>query len=288
MTNRKYLTPDALLASLSDRLQTRAKSGRLDIQRMRRQIAFDRLVVRLFSKEASPWVLKGGYALELRLNSSRATKDIDLDLKDRKLVSGSPKLRNAAILEKLREYTSIDLEDFFSFEIGESKMNIIATPYGGARFPVTAQVDDRVFAKFHLDVGVGNPIIEPLDYVKGEDWLAFAGIHTKEVTTLSLKQHFAEKIHAYTHPRDNANSRAKDLVDMLLLIRTGKMNTYKVKTAMQIVFEFRNTHPIPDKLNPPPRIWVTPFTRMAKECSLKTNLGEAFDEICDFLSECNS
>lgn len=265
MTNRKYLTPDALLASLSDRLQTRAKSGKMDIQRMRRQIAFDRLVVRLSCKDSSLWVLKGGYAMELRLDSSRSTKDVDLDLRDRKLLSEKSKLQNAAILEKLRKSTSIDLGDFFSFEIEESKMNIVATPYGGARFPVTAQVDGRVFAKFHLDVGFGNPIIEPLDYVKGEDWLAFAGIHTEEIATLSLEQHFAEKIHAYTHPRGSTNSRAKDFVDMLLLIRTNKMNIRKVKEAMQIVFEFRDTHPIPDNLNQPPRSWVTPFTRMAKE-----------------------
>ena len=63
MMSRKYLTADALLASLSDRLKTKAKSGKRDIQRMRRQIAFDRLVVRLFSEEVSSWVLKGGYAL---------------------------------------------------------------------------------------------------------------------------------------------------------------------------------------------------------------------------------
>ena len=71
MTNRKYLTPDALLASLSDRLKMKEKSGKLDIQRMRRQIAFDRLVVCLSSKETSLWVLKGGYAMELRLASFR-------------------------------------------------------------------------------------------------------------------------------------------------------------------------------------------------------------------------
>lgn len=288
MMSRKYLTADALLASLSDRLKTKAKSGKQDIQRMRRQIAFDRLVVRLFSEEVSSWVLKGGYALELRLNSSRATKDIDLDLRERNIISEDPELRNALILEKLRKYCSIDLEDFFSFEIEPSKMNIIATPYGGARFTVIAQVDGRVFARFHLDVGIGNPIIEPLDPIKGEDWLAFAGLHTREAAAISLEQHFAEKIHAYTHPRDNANSRAKDFVDMLLLIRTNKMSTRKVKEAMQIVFEFRGTHPVPNKLELPPRSWVTPFTRMAKECNLKANLGEAFEELSNFLSECNS
>ena len=33
-------------------------------------------------KAAYPWVLKGGYAMELRMHSARTTKDIDLTLHD--------------------------------------------------------------------------------------------------------------------------------------------------------------------------------------------------------------
>ena len=252
MISKKYLTADAFLASLSDRLK--AKSDKWDIQ--------------------------------MRLASSRTTKDVDLDLRERKIISANPELRNTLILEKLQKYISIDLEDFFSFEIKPSKMNIVGTPYGGARFPVIAQVDGHVFAKFHLNVGVGTPIIEPLDSVKGEDWLAFAELHTKEVVAISLEQHFVEKIHAYTQPRvKQDNSRSKDLVDMALLIRTGKLNISKVKAAMQIIFEFRGTHSVPNELELPPRSWGRPFTRMARECNLNTNLGEVFEEPCAFLEE---
>jgi hypothetical protein len=34
----------------------------LDLQRLRRQVAFDRLLCRLFRHADSPWLLKGGYA----------------------------------------------------------------------------------------------------------------------------------------------------------------------------------------------------------------------------------
>lgn len=71
MENRKYQTASALLNALSDRLKQRAASGAGDIQTMRRQVAFDRLLVRLFSKEPSLWVLKGGYALEIRIAISQ-------------------------------------------------------------------------------------------------------------------------------------------------------------------------------------------------------------------------
>jgi len=40
--------------------------------------AFDRLLCRLFAKPNAPWLLKGGYALELRLKTARTTRDMDL------------------------------------------------------------------------------------------------------------------------------------------------------------------------------------------------------------------
>jgi hypothetical protein len=39
----------------------------IDLNRLRRLVSFDRLLARLFRDEAPPWVLKGGYALELAL-----------------------------------------------------------------------------------------------------------------------------------------------------------------------------------------------------------------------------
>jgi Nucleotidyl transferase AbiEii toxin, Type IV TA system len=50
----------------------------IDLNRLRRQVSFDRLLARLFREEPAPWVLKGGYALELRFKAARSTVDIDL------------------------------------------------------------------------------------------------------------------------------------------------------------------------------------------------------------------
>ena len=46
--------------------------------------------------------------------------------------------------------------DFFVFLIGEPTMDLDAAPYGGARYPIEALLDGRTFAKFHLDIGVGD------------------------------------------------------------------------------------------------------------------------------------
>jgi hypothetical protein len=79
------VTAGAFRTALETRLQARAQEERTDLQRLRRQVAFDRFLARLFPKGPKgtyPWILKGGYAMELRIRSARTTKDIDLTLDD--------------------------------------------------------------------------------------------------------------------------------------------------------------------------------------------------------------
>jgi hypothetical protein len=66
---------------LEDRLKKLAQEERLDLRRVRRQAAFDRLLCHLFARSDAPLLLKGGYAMELRLKAARTTRDIDLALK---------------------------------------------------------------------------------------------------------------------------------------------------------------------------------------------------------------
>jgi hypothetical protein len=82
---KQYKTAGAFRTALETRLQMRAQQERTDLQRLRRQVAFDRFLARLFPQESKgthPWVLKGGYAMELRIRSARTTKDIDLAIHD--------------------------------------------------------------------------------------------------------------------------------------------------------------------------------------------------------------
>ena len=62
-----YETPFAFRMALEERLRNASLRQGTDLQRLRRRIAFERLLARLFADEKPPWLLKGGYALELRL-----------------------------------------------------------------------------------------------------------------------------------------------------------------------------------------------------------------------------
>ena len=77
---RTYATAGAFRRALEERLKSMSQAEQIDINRLRRQVSFDRLLARLFRQDPAPWVLKGGYALELRFKSARSTIDIDLTL----------------------------------------------------------------------------------------------------------------------------------------------------------------------------------------------------------------
>lgn len=279
----KYKTPSAFLSALTDRLKRKSREEGIDFQRLRRMVTFDRFLLRLFHQEPSPWILKGGYAMELRVSHPRATKDIDLALKEQSLTSSDPEIQNKAILKELRIHAEIDLGDFFTFLVSEPIMDLDAAPYGGARFFVEAQADGRRFARFNLDVGVGDVLVEEPEIICGEDWLEFAGLPTKGIPALSVNQQFAEKIHAYTLPRgDRPNSRVKDLVDMLLLMRSQKLDEDKLKEAIERTFKRRKTHDVPQELDPPPENWEKPFLKLARDCELSLEINDAFLELKNF------
>ena len=283
MDKKTYASPTAFRRALEDRLKQKARNEGLDFQRRMREVSFDRLLARLFARKDAAWILKGGYALELRMKEARATKDIDLALRHSLGAQEDVPLK-AAILKALSVSAARDLGDFFSFNIGEAMLDLDAAPYGGARFPVEALLDDRTFVRFHLDVGAGDVVLGPFDITHAHDWLEFAGIPGAEFPTISREQHFAEKLHSYTLPREMPNSRARDLIDMLLLIGSGKMDRAKVRLALDATFKRRKTHPLPASLTRPPAAWAAPFMALAVTCSLPGDLSAAYEVLSSFYS----
>jgi predicted nucleotidyltransferase component of viral defense system len=222
----------------------------MDLQRLRRQVAFDRFLARMFSrgpKASYPWVLKGGYAMELRIHSARTTKDIDLTLHDGTRLSKDPAERREQVRAMLQEAAAARLNDYFEFLVGETREDLDGAPEGGSRYPVQAQMDGRDFARFHVDVGIGDEVLKPLDVLTGQDWLGFGGVGTPSFPVISAEQQFAEKLHAYTRPRgERANTRTKDLIDMILLIR-GELDKGKTATAVRVTFAKRLTHDLAER-----------------------------------------
>jgi hypothetical protein len=101
-----------------------------------------------------------------------------------------------------------------------------------------------------------------------EDLLAFAGIAPPILRLYPVETHIAEKLHAYTMPRERPNSRVKDLPDIALLATAQNIEAKRLRAAFEQTFTFRKTHDLPRMLPHPQPTWEVPYAAMAREDQL--------------------
>lgn len=218
--------------------------------------------------------------MELRFTTARATKDIDLTRLHR---IDDPNLAiESIIIRELRNSVKVDLKDYFVFEVGPAQMDLDNAPYGGARYAVSSFVDKRLFVRFQLDIGA-DVVVDEIEHIDGSDWLKYCGIDTPKIQMISVEQQFAEKLHAYTLPREpRQNSRVKDLIDMLLLTQLRPIDRAHFKRTLQKVYRARGTHALPESLGSPPSDWLPLYESLAAECGLSQSMQEAYLELQEF------
>lgn len=274
---RQFASAAAFKASLEAHLRKRASEQKVPLNTLQLKFVIERFLARLFRDPACPWLLKGGFAMDLRFRPhARTTKDVDLSMAVVSVeAEGGPV---AALRELLQDAVDCDLGDHLGFRIGEPKKELTNAPGGGARFPCEAVLVGKVYAKFHLDVGCGDAVVGEPERLVGDDVLSFAGVGPATVLAITKAQQFAEKVHAYTFPwSGRQNTRTKDLVDLVLLVERGALVPDNVQGALLATFSTRGSHPLPRKLPPPPEGWTEDFAPMAAEAGLATtNYLEAF------------
>lgn len=256
----KYATGADFRRALETRLRTLSQRDAIPIMRLRKLIAFDRLLARLLYLEPDAWVLKGGLALQLRLGArARTTKDMDVMWR-----------RSVGDLHHLLvDAASLDIDDWFRFLVEQPQPEVEPLPGGGRRFHVHALLDNRPFELFHVDIGIEDAMIEPVQVLKMPALLDFAGISPTVVPCFPITQQIAEKVHANTRPHSSgASTRVKDLVDILLLAGLEPLQYLTLRQALEATFEARSTHPLPFTLSSPPDNWSQPFQRLADETGL--------------------
>jgi Nucleotidyl transferase AbiEii toxin, Type IV TA system len=263
LTSRKYASPEAFKQALEQRLRTATKTG-ADFARKRQLLVFDRFLARISQVLGDSATLKGGLVLELRVDRARTTRDVDLRF------TGP----SEGVLARLQEAARLDLDDFFSFEVGPDddhpEIQGEGMIYEGRRFQATCRMAGKLYGQpFGVDVGFGDPIIGPPEVVTADDTLDFAGIDPPTLRLYPIETHIAEKLHAYTLPRKRLNSRVKDLPDLALLATVRPLDAMYVRAALKQTFGFRKTHDLPLNLPEPPATWSAPYAAMAMEDQLR-------------------
>jgi predicted nucleotidyltransferase component of viral defense system len=276
---RAYKTGAAFKQALEERLRSASASG-VDFARRRQLVVFDRFLARISAEFGDSVTLKGGLALELRIDRARTTQDVDLR------VQGSPR----DILDRLRSAVDRDLGDFMVFTIRSNprhpRIQNDGMKYEGLRFHAACAVAGKGYGRpFGVDVAFGDPILGEPEHLVAEDALAFAGIAPPTLRVYPVETHIAEKLHAYTMPRPRPNSRVKDLPDIALLASAGPADARRVRGAIVQTFAFRGTHEVPEVLPAPPEIWTAPYAAMAHEDRLRwATLNDVFEAARGFLN----
>jgi predicted nucleotidyltransferase component of viral defense system len=273
----RFASSAAFRQALEQRLV--ASCGRRGVSPVRKRLSVERFLVRLQTQRPRGFIAKGGFALELRLSgASRATRGLDLAVE--------PELGGDvdAVSGEIRAACAIDFSDGFEFR-PEREPEVVALQ-GDARtlrYVVRARVDNRLFEMVPVDIRTGDFVPSRFDLLPGSDLLEFAEVAPVHIRVIPLEYHFAEKVHAYTRPRERGNARIRDLVDMYALVELGIPGGSVTKEALREVFWHRRANEIPKSLPIPPSDWRERFALLARSMrGVPEDMTKAFEKISSF------
>lgn len=272
----KYEDAAAFRQALEQRLKDRAAGDGARLVRDRKRVVFDRLLARLLAAAGRRWILKGGFALDLRLaRRARSTNDVDIEWR----------ASEEELLDALLDAATHDANDFFTFAIEtagapEDRLG------GSHRFRVSASLAGRSFETFLLDVGFRADDAVATETRRTEDLLGFAGIEPVEVEVISLEAQVAEKLHAYSRSYDGGrpSTRPKDLIDLVLISQVSHLDAAALRHEIETIFSLRDTHSTPKDLPSPPAEWAVPFRRLAQEVEVPGALAAGYNEAAILLN----
>jgi hypothetical protein len=209
---RSYGSPGAFRRALTDKLRDLAARSRWTLQQLQRQMAYDRLLERLYLADEG-WIIKGATALLARDIGVRGTIDIDLYREVAREIAEAD----------LREAAARDLGDWFRFEIGAPRP---LADTGGVRLPVKALVGNTQWAGFHADlVGEDLRMTGDPEYVPPLARVVMPDVQQHGYRAYPLADHVADKACAIFERHGAAgmpSTRYRDLVDLVAIVLAGQ------------------------------------------------------------------
>lgn len=225
MSESGYRSPQAVNSALSARARKAAAQVSRPSGQLRREFIYSRFLARVFLD--STWVLKGGTALLARVRSARHTTDVDL-------LAAIDDLD--AAVASLERACQIDLGDHFRFTITSQTAltNTQQPQVDGCQVRITAYLGTRVAEQFKVDVVTGSLMTQEPD-VQVPPVLELDGLQAPAYRLYPVVDHVADKLCATEMrygPDELPSSRARDLVDLMVLARSGDMDGDELTAAI--------------------------------------------------------
>ncbi|WP_024802926.1 nucleotidyl transferase AbiEii/AbiGii toxin family protein [Nocardia sp. BMG51109] len=266
--------------SINAKVRQLAKATGRPAAELHREFYLFRFLGRVFLDPDSPWVLKGGSGLLVRItDGARHSRDADL------LRLDVDATQAVVELQQLCDRAS-DLDPFI-FEIQRGKNDpgtsdaaqLIATVYLGAT---------RVHT-FPVDLSIRTTLASDIDRVAPRTILQIPDIaDLPRFRCLSLADQVADKVAAMyeIHGTDaTPSTRWHDLVDLLLIIRRFPLDAAKTTSALHIQQQRRARLDLPAAITSPGPQWEAGYHEEARSSSLPPELHR-LDAALSALAQC--
>jgi hypothetical protein len=263
-----YRTPTAFRRAAEEHLKRQAKIRSRTLEELRREFLFQRFLARVFRPTETPWVLKGGAGLLVRIPEARYSRDIDL-------------VRSDATVESARDelvgLVRTDLGDHLNFAVSASAKQILGAD--GLTLSVQALTGATTYDNFRVDLTVDVHIATQPDRYRPRHVINLPGLEDlPEFSLYPLPRQIADKVCAmYDRYGTGESNRYRDLVDLLLIIAKCSFDAGTTRSALIDEANRRNIT-LPPRLPAPGRSWPSGYSSVARESSLPfswTNLDTA-------------
>lgn len=241
----RYSTPAAFRRALTDMLKESARTSPWSVQQLQRQVAYDRLLERLYLVDDG-WIVKGATALLARDLAMRGSLDVDI---------------YRAVAQEIAEVdvraaAALDIRDWFRFEIGP------AYPIGNksARMPANAIIGATTLVAFHIDLlGTDIRMTGQPDDVPPVARAIIPEVEQRGYRAYPLADHVADKV-AATYERYGKlripSTRYRDLVDLVAIVGGATIEAEAQLIALDSEFD-RRSLVLPKSFDVPDRpLWV--------------------------------
>ena len=265
MTSRTYPNPSAMWRATVDTARTVAKTTGRPNAAVLREYLYARVLDRVFVDPDSPWVLKGGTALLVRDADARHSRDVDLLHQHGTLADAVEQLRTAVMLERGDQ---LQFQVTTTHDVAGGQQDVDGIRVGIDAFAGTKKVDT-----FHIDLVVGSVMTAEPDERPAPSAVNVLGIPAPTVRLYPVVDHVADKVCATeaTYTSGLPSSRARDLVDLVVIARTETMSLHALRAAIASERHHRGLRPRADFS--PPAGWASLYPGLARATPHCADLG---------------
>lgn len=270
MSNEQYNSWKALVTAYKERAKQDSSAS---VDQHLRFARFDRFLSRVFSdEENSEWLLKGGTGLLARVPESRATKDVDL-------VTTQGELDDAQ--QALIELAHRDLGDHVEFRFKSSR------PTGQGENQPNVQARNVVFEcidastkqpidDVQVDLAVEQAPVGRVERMEPQNRLHLPKhVPSHPYRLFPVSDQIADKVWATMqgYGDGRSSSREKDLVDLVVISRTQRVELHELSHALEVERQLRGATAVGSFAIP--ENWGPRYSKLARQTPACAGLTDA-------------